>query len=213
MESKESTPLKWPENYGRTLIDDRLDQRQWKKQTSVYVKQVIHELSLLGAAIVRITYNGPDLAEKDPGVAIWYSRQRTKDTSWQRGLRIDNPNPSRSEIDKAFKRLVMEYKCHPDQITAGSKGDLRQYMKLEEHWRNAKAWLEGESAYDLKNCLPMDRYVEIRQNMAAAKLYLSHLRALYRLGNPSVVESMMDRGLVAALPAKASEVEHVPVGA
>jgi hypothetical protein len=199
LQAKESHPLRWPDNVGRTLLNDRLDQRQWKKQSSVYVKQVAHELQLLGAAIVEITYNEGDLAKKDSGVAIWYSRQRSKDTSWQRVLQIDNPNPDRAEIDKAFKRLVMANKCHPDQIAGGSGGDVRLYVKLEDAWRNAKAYLEGDNAYELRNCVPMDRYIEIRQNLAAAKLYLSHWRAMMRLGNPSTVERTMDRGFHAAL--------------
>lgn len=201
MQVDERHPLRWPENYGRTLIDDRIDQKAWKKQTSFYVKQVAHELELLGAATITVTYNEGDAIKRDPGVAIWFSRQRSKDTSWQRTLQIDNPSPTRQEIDKAFKRLVMEYKCHPDQIAAGSGGDTKMYVKLDEAWRTAKAYVEGDNPYDLKNCLPMDRYVTVHQNMAGAKLYLSHLRALYRLGNPSVVESMMDRGLQATLTA------------
>lgn len=197
MTHTESFPLKWPENFGRTLIDERINQKAWKKQQSVYVKGIAHELELLGASTAMITYN--EKGDRDPGVAIWYSRQRSKDTSWQRTLRIDNPNPTPEEIDKQFRALVMEYKCHPDQITAGSTGDPKMYVKLDEARRNAKAYAQGDNPYDLKNCLPIDRYVEVRQNMAAAKLYLEHLRAMYRLGNPFVVESMMDRGLQAKL--------------
>lgn len=199
-------PLKWPDNFGRTLIDDRINQKAWKKQMSIYIKAVAHELELLGAKVVLITYNEREAdAAKDPGVAIWYSRQRSKDTSWQRVLRLDNPNPTRDDIDKAFRARVMQEKCHPDQITGGSGGDPKMYVQLDEARRNAKAYVEGDNPYDLKNCLPMDRYVEVRQNMAGAKLYLEHLRAMYRLGNPFVVESMMERGLHAALTAGSGE--------
>jgi hypothetical protein len=209
IEVKLETPLKWPNNFGRTLIEERLNQKAWKKQLSVYVKTVGHELELLGARTVLITYNERALdAERDPGVAIWYSRQRSKDTSWQRVLRLDNPNPTREQIDKAFKTRVMEERCHPDLIAGGSGGDAKMYIKLDEAWRNAKAYIEGDNPYDLKNCLPMDRYVDVRQNMAGAKLYLEHLRAMYRLGNPFVVESMMDRGLHAALTSGSGEVGH-----
>ena len=202
MNVEERHPLKWPENFGRTLIEERINQKAWKKQLSLYVKAVGHQLELLGAKTVLVTYNEREEdAGKDPGVAIWYSRQRSKDTSWQRVLRLDNPNPTRKEIDDAFKRRVMEEKCHPDQISGGSGGDGKMYIKLDEAWRNAKAYLEGDNPYDLKNCLPMDRYIDVRQNMAGAKLYLEHLRAMYRLGNPFVVESMMEQGLRVALTA------------
>jgi hypothetical protein len=204
MQVDERHPLKWPEGFGRTLINERKDQRAWKKQTSVYIKAAMKELELLGAKSAAISWNeDPNLAKRDPGVAIWFSMERKQDTSWQRVLQIDNPNPDPSEIDKAFKRL--SFKHHPDQVAGGSGGDVKIYMKLEEAWRNAKAWVTGESEFDLKNCLPCDLYVEVRQNMAALKLTLSHLRALQRLGNPFIVESMMERGL--ALPA--GEAAHV----
>lgn len=211
LEVKVENPLKWPENFGRTLIEERINQKVWKKQLSVYVTAVTHQLEMLGASVVLITHNEREQdALKDPGVAIWYSRQRSKDTSWQRVLRLDNPNPTRAQIDKAFKVRVMEERCHPDQIAGGSGGDAKMYIKLDEAWRNAKAYLDGDDPYQLKNCLPMDRYIDVRQNMAGAKLYLEHLRAMYRLGNPFVVESMMDRGLHAALTAGSGEGSHEP---
>lgn len=199
----EQHPLKWPEGFGRTLIQDRRDQRQWKKQISVYIKQSSKELELLGAKTAVITWNDGALAERDPGVAIWFSMERAKDTSWQRTLQIDNPNPTREEVDKAFKRL--SFKHHPDQVAGGSGGDVKIYMKLEESWRSAKAWVQGDTGFNLQNCLPCDLYIQPRMNMAALKLTLSHLRALKRLGNPFIVESMMERGLRTALPAAAGE--------
>lgn len=203
MEHKETNPLRWPEGFGRTLIGERKTQKAWKKQMSVYVKSAMHELALLGAGTAEVSYNtDPDLAKRDPGVAIWFSVTRTKDTSWQAVLQIDNPNPTRQEIDKAFKRL--SFKHHPDQVAGGSGGDVKQYMKLEEKWRSAKAWIQGESIYTLDNCLPCDMYDEPRQNMAALKLILSHLRALQRLGNPFIVERMVERSFRTALPAPAS---------
>jgi hypothetical protein len=200
----ERHPLKWPDGFGRTLIDEREDQRAWKKQMSVYIKAATKELELLGATTIVFTWNEAGLAQRDPGVAIWFGMTRKKDTSWQRILQIDNPNPDPAEVDRQFKRL--SFKHHPDQVAGGSGGDVKMYMKLEEAWRNAKAWIQGESP-DLQNCLPCDLYVEPRQNMAALKLTLSHLRALQRLGNPFIVESMMEKGLRTALPA--GEPAHV----
>jgi hypothetical protein len=207
MQSEEQHPLKWPEGFGRTLIAERREQRAWKKQMSIYIKQSTKELELLGAKTAVFTWNEGADAQRDPGVAIWFSMERSKDTSWQRTLQIDNPNPKRKEIDKAFKRL--SFKHHPDQVSGGSGGDVKIYMKLEEAWRSAKAWVQGDLGFDLQNCLPCDLYSEPRQNMAALKLTLAHLRALQRLGNPFIVESMMERGLRTALPAPAGEPAHV----
>jgi hypothetical protein len=208
---RELSPLRWPQGLGRTLIGDRQNRAAYtKKQLSIYVKSIIDELKLLGADNVEITYNQDrTLAQKDPGVAVWYSLTKPKDTSWQTVLRIDNPSPTIDEITKAFKRLVMESKCHPDQVAAGSGGDIKVYMKLEEAWRNAKRYVSGDMSYGLTNCLPCDMFVEVRQNMACLKLQLMHLRAMQRLGNPFVVERIMERGFREALPAPPSE---VPVG-
>lgn len=200
MQVDERHPLKWPDGFGRTLIDERKDARAWKKQASVYIGQIKKELELLGAKTVVLSWNtDAEAARRDPGVAIWFSMERKKDTSWQRTLQIDNPNPTREEVDSAFKRLSKKH--HPDSVAGGSGGDVKMYMKLEEAWRNAKAWVTGDEGFNLQNCLPCDLYTEPRYNMAALKLTLGHLRALQRLGNPFIVESMMERGLRTALPA------------
>jgi hypothetical protein len=181
MNIDEQHPLKWPEGFGRTLIEDRRDQRQWKKQISVYIKQSSKELELLGAKTAVITWNEGALAERDPGVAIWFSMERAKDTSWQRTLQIDNPQ---SHARWKWTRLSSGSRSSIIQIRwqAGSGGDVKIYMKLEESWRSAKAWVQGDTGFNLQNCLPCDLYIQPRMNMAALKLTLSHLRALKRLG-------------------------------
>lgn len=211
IEHQETTPLKWPEGFGRTLIEDRKDQRQWKKQYSVYAKAVVEELRKFNAGAVTITRNSAADEKYDPGVAVWFSLKRTEDFSWQRGLGIDNPKPTIAEIDTAFKRLAAKH--HPDAVIGGSGGDVKLYMQFDEWRRQARAWVRGESAFDLANCLPCDLYVEAQQNLAAIKLTLSHLRALDRLGNPFIVERIMERSFRAALPQQASEARHEPVTA
>ena len=73
------------------------------------------------------------------------------------------------------------------------------WLKFSEWRRIAKAYVRGENAFSLDNCLPCDVFVDARQNMAAIKLTLSHLRGLERLGNPFVVERVMERSFKAAL--------------
>lgn len=210
---REISPLRWPQGYGRTLIGERQNRAAYtKKPLAVYVKGLVDELKLLGSNNIEVTYNDRlDVSTKDPGVAVWYSLSKTTDTSWQVVLRIDNPSPTLEDVTKSFKRLVMENKCHPDQVAAGSGGDIKVYMKLEEAWRNAKRYVVGDLYYGLTNCLPCDSFVEVRQNMACLKLQMMHLRAMKRLGNPFVVERVMERGFREALPAPASE--GVTVGA
>lgn len=198
MEHQEAMPLKWPDGYGRTLIQDRQSRAAWKKPFTVYQKGVLKELELLGAGAVTITRNPPSEERLDPGVAVWYSRKRTEDFSWQVGLQIDNPKPTIEEISSAFKRLAAKH--HPDAVSGGSGGDVRTYMKLDEWRRKARAWVKGENIYGLDNCIPCDVYTDSRQNLAAIKLILSHFRALERLGNPFILERVMERTFRAALP-------------
>jgi hypothetical protein len=208
VEVADTTPLKWPEGYGRTLINDRQDRAAWKKQYSIYKDAVVSELELLGASAVTITRNLPSDERMDPGVAVWFSRKRSQDTSWQIQLHIDKPNPTRQEIESAFKRLAADH--HPDRVAGGSGGDVRIYMKLEAAKRQAMAWIRGEGAMDLDSCIPCDDYIEARQNLAAIKLILSHIRALERLGSPFIMERVMERTFRASLPApSAKEVDDV----
>lgn len=208
MDHQELTPLRWPEGFGRTLINDRRSQGAWKKPYSVYAKAVAEELRKLGASAVQITRQPPSEERIDPGVAVWFALKRTEDFSWQRGLQIDSPKPTIAEIDSAFKRLAAKH--HPDSVAGGSGGDVKLYMKFDEWRRLAKAWVRGANVEALDNCLPCDVFVEARQNIAAIKLTLAHLRGLERLGNPFVVERVMERSFRAALPAQAgSEVGDV----
>jgi hypothetical protein len=205
VEAADTTPLKWPEGYGRTLINDRQDRAAWKKQYSVYRNAVVSELELLGASAVTITRNPIGEERVDPGVAVWFSRRRSQDTSWQLQLRIDKPNPTKPEIESAFKSLAKSH--HPDMVAQGSGGDVRIYMKLEAAKRQALAWIRGEGSLDLDSCIPCDDYVEARQNLAAIKLILSHIRALERLGSPFIMERVMERSFRASLPAAAVKEE------
>lgn len=202
MQFKETEPLKWPDGFGRTLIDDRRSQGGWKKPYATYVKGVVDELRRFGASVVQITKNSREDERYDPGVAVWFSINRTGDSSWQKGLEIDNPKPTIEEIDRQFKRLAAKH--HPEAVANGSGGDTKMFLKYGDWKRQARAWVRGESIYSLDECLPCDVFTEQRQNMAAIKLTLTHLRGLERLGNPFIVERIMERSFRAALPANAS---------
>lgn len=202
MEYQEVSPLKWPEGYSRTLIGDRRSQGSWKKPWSVYVKGVSEELRRFGAAAVQITRNPSSDERYDPGVAVWFSLKQTQDFSWQKGLEIDNPKPSVEEIDRQYKRLSAKH--HPDSVANGSGGDTKLFIQFGEWRKMAKAWVRGESAFSLTQCLPCDDFIEQRQNLAAIKLILTHFRALERLGNKFIVERIMERSFNAALPAHAA---------
>src|SRR6266436_2115073 len=101
--------LEWPAGTPRTLIGNREPNPQWKKTTVYYEEALVKELDRLGVVGIKITTNA---TTQDPGVAVWISRQRQADYSWQQLLDIDNPAPSREEVSAAYRKKSFPY--HPD---------------------------------------------------------------------------------------------------
>lgn len=193
MEHKDLIPLKWPEGWSRTLIDQRQSRAVWKKSFSSYREQVLKELERIGASAVTISRNDASKERLDPGVAVWFSLKPAEDFSWQAGLHLDNPAPSLAEIDDAFRVLAMKH--HPDR-----GGDVEMFKRLRAYRDKAKAWVLGTEAAPLDNCIPCDRFVNQQQNLAAIRLALGAFRQLERVGIPAILERVMDRAFKAALP-------------
>jgi hypothetical protein len=211
LEVHDESPLKWPEGWSRTLIENRKSQASWKKLFSFYRDSVLHELEKMNVSAVTISRNDGDLVRRDPGVAVWFSIKPVADWSWQSGLQIDSPIPSLDEIDSAYKRLARKH--HPDAVANGSGGDIQTYHKLTEYRKKARAWVLGGDTLSHGNCLPMDRFVDSRQNLAAIAAALRHFRGLERLGMPAIVERVMSTAFKAALPQRASEDANGPTAA
>jgi hypothetical protein len=201
VESKLIVPLKWPDGWSRTLIDQRKNRAGWKKPFSFYEQSVVKELDRIGASAATIYRNEPAKERVDPGVAVWFSLKPKSDVSWQIGLKLDNPVPSLSEIDAAFRELAKPH--HPDAVNNGSGGDVAMFHRLSEYRKQARAWVLGTDAPTLDNCIPCDRFVEARQNLAAIRLALAAFRQLERVGIPAILERVMDRAFKTALPAPA----------
>lgn len=198
MEHKDLVPLKWPDGWSRTLIDQRQSRSAWKKPFSYYREQVLKELVRVGASAVTISRNEPAKERVDPGVAVWFSLKPAEDFSWQAGLHLDNPAPSLDEIDRAYRTLAQRH--HPDAVSAGSGGDVAMFHRLSEYRKRARAWVLGTDAPPLDNCIPCDRFVSTQQNLAAIRLALAAFRQLERVGIPAILERVMDRAFKAALP-------------
>lgn len=198
MEHKELIPLKWPEGWGRTLIEHRKSRPAWKKPLSAYQADVLKELQRIGVTAATISRNERDKERMDPGVAVWFSLKPADDFSWQAGLHLDNPAPSLDEIDKAFRSLAQKH--HPDAVNSGSGGDVAMFHRLSEYRKQARAWVLGTNAPPLDNCIPCDKFIEARQNLAAIRLALAAFRQLERVGIPAILERVMDRAFKAALP-------------
>lgn len=200
IEIKEVTPLKWPENWRRTLIQDRKGNGAWKKTYRDYRDAVARELQQMGATGVTITRQPQELEEKDPSVAVWFSLQKRDDSSWQTILHIDSPLPTIAEIDRAFRELAAPH--HPDKV-AQTGGDIKLYYKLDEARKAAKLAVTGADV-PLGSCFPYDLFKEPKLNLAAISAGLAHFRGLKRLGMPTILERVMEQTFKASLPARAT---------
>lgn len=201
LQPKIETTLRWPDGWPRTLIEHRESRSAWKKHVMEYQKAITKELVAMKVTAASITFNPP--SSRDPGVAVWYSLESAEDVSWQIGLQIDNPAPTLAEIDSAYKTLALKH--HPDK-----GGDIEMFKKLSGFRESARAYILGTAAPKLENCIPMDRFVEIKQNLAGVRLFLSYVRGMERLGGPAVVKRIMERTFRTALTAgKSSEESNV----
>lgn len=204
-EVRDESPLKWPDGWSRTLIDKRQNRSAWKKPFQFYRDSVVAELNKLGVTAITVSRNEWSKEKLDPGVAVWFSLKPAEDFSWQIGLQLDNPVPSLDEIDSSFRRLAQKH--HPDAVNNGSGGDVAMFHRLSEYRKRARAWVLGQNAPALDNCIPCDRFADARQNMAAINLALKYFRGLERVGIPAILERVMDRAFKTALPAHASSEE------
>lgn len=198
----DETSLRWPSGWDRTRIQDRKTQTAWKKPFRSYAEAVVKELARMGVTASLISYNR-DRERLDPGVAVYFSRQKKEDFSWQAALKLDVPAPTLDEIDDAYKRQAMQH--HPDR-----GGDIEVFKKLGEHRKNAREWVLGTHRTDHEYVIACDKYTEARWNLAALRQAFAAIRVLDRVGVSSVLERTF-QGFRTALPAKSSEVEHAPV--
>jgi hypothetical protein len=201
LELHDEVPLKWPDGYPRTLIDNRKSNAAWKKSIGDYRQAIADELARTGVASATITHNELSREDRDPGVAIWFSMKAAENFDWQVGLGIDNPVPTLDEIDRAYKALALKH--HPDR-----GGDVELFKRAGQYREEAKAYVLGSATLQQDNCLPFDQFKTVKMNLAAALSALRHFRGLERLGMPSIVARIMSHAFKAGLPEKAT-VNHV----
>lgn len=183
---KEATPLKWPESgWPRTRPQDQAGRSQWKKTQIFYVDQLELELKRMGALASVLTWNGP--RDRDPGVAVWFSRKRKDDFTWQDTLEIKNPYPTLDEIETAYKKLVPRY--HTDRP---GEGDPVMFVKINEARMLARRWVsrvEG-NVHDL--AIACDAFRESRLNVAALWQTIKHIRGIERCGTSALMERAIE---------------------
>ena len=192
---KESYPLVWPEGWPRTPLKERERRNAWKKSEAQCIADLEVELKRFGAVSMVLTRKDPNdrIGAPDPSVAVYFSRSREEDYSWQSALGIDNPAPTIAEIDSAFKRLASQH--HPDR-----GGDVGTFVALKQHREAAIAYVNRMigTSHDLG--LACDKYCEARWNVVAVRNTVRSLRQMERDGASSLLERAM-KGFAAQLTA------------
>lgn len=201
----EAYPLTWPEGWPRTLLRDRRDRKAWKDtllQSANRLRRELHKTKVLSFVIsCNIPPSGNSFvdvpAPPDTGVAIWFSRERPDDYSWQETLHINSPAPSEREIMDAFKSLAGPY--HPDKPTR----DINIYMRYDEAKKRALDFINRKTGANYQQCLPCDVFDEVRLNMRALQMSLNYLRGMENCGGSAILERAFE-GFVAAIPERSS---------
>lgn len=201
----EPYPLVWPEGWPRTLLRDRLDRKAWKDtllQSADKLRKELQKTKVLSFVITcNIPPSGRNFAEvpepADTGVAVWFSRQRDDDYSWQETLHIASPSPSEREIGEAFKRLAAQY--HPDNPRTG---DINIYMRYDEARKRALDFIGRKTGANYVQVLPCDLFRSVKWNMRSLQMSLSYLRGLENCGGTRILERAFEG--FAAIPERSS---------
>ena len=179
----EKFPLVWPDGWPRTLLREREERKAWKKTERQAIADLELELKRFGVLAVTMTRKDPAdfRSAADPSVAIYFSRRKEDDFSWQAALGITNPAPTVDEIESAFNKLARKH--HPDL-----GGDVEMFLALSKHKKNAIAYANRLSgaAHDL--AIGCDKYTEARWNIFAISNTIYSLRQMERDGSSSLLE-------------------------
>jgi hypothetical protein len=197
----DQNPLRWPDGQERTLIDRQTARNAWKKSFAEYRQKILERLDIFGVSEVLFSYNLAPSDRQDPGVAMYFSKPRKEDYSWQAALGIDKPMPTKEEIEDAFKAKALKH--HPDEVGRGSGGDIKLWYVLKEHKDRAIAWVTGNYTREGEYAIAVDRCKEPRWNLRAIWEILKAVAVMDEFGNPGTLERTF-RGFKTALPAKAS---------
>lgn len=181
---KESSPLKWPEGWARTLPEKQRLHAQWRKTQSFYMTVLENELKRMGAISSVLTINAR--GDRDPGAAIWFSRRREDDFSWRETLGVSAAYPTLEQIDDAYRTLAKKY--HPE----GSSGDIVIFHKITEARKKAKDWVNRSEGNLLDHAIGADAFKEVRQNIAALANSIRHIRGLERCGTSAIMEKTFE---------------------
>lgn len=201
----EEYPLRWPEGWPRTRLQDRKPQAGWKKTYLQSVDALEKELRRLKAGAFIITRNRGET--QDTGVAVYFSLKPTDQYGWQEALGFIGHVPTVDQINRAYMERAK--RVHPD----GPTPDLPLFQALTEHRDRARDWAMGRQKIEYDKVLACDSFNEVRLNLNAIRLTISALRQIERCGASMMMERAF-RGFNKQIAAHSStEASNVAVGA
>lgn len=176
----------------------------WRRTANQYREALVTELSRMECPTAVISSNvplnlrgsmTPGVEPLDVGVAVYFSRKRKEDFSWQDALGIHSPAPTEEQVQAAYRRLAAQY--HPDR-----GGDVAMFQSVTRHRDNALAWINRTTTQDFDYVIACDQFKEVRLNMAAIVMTIKAIRQIERCGTSSLLERAF-KGF-SALPEHAS---------
>jgi hypothetical protein len=198
LEGQHEKPLKWPEGWPRTRLQDRETRPAWKKNQAESVASLVKELERLGATSYMITTN--ETHSEDSGVAVYFSLKPTNQYAWQEALGFIGEIPTVAQIDAAY--MSKAKRVHPD----GPTPDITMFHALTEHRDRARAWARGSQTTEHEKVMPCDAFKEQRWNINAIRLTIGALRQIERCGSPLMMERAF-RGFAKQITSGVSDVK------
>lgn len=201
---KEQFPLKWPEGWQRTRLQDRKLMTAWKWTYAEAASRMLRELSRMGATSCLITRN--ESRVEDSGVAVYFSLKATDRYGWQEALGFIGEVPTVDQINRHYREKAV--RVHPD----GPTPNRVEFDVLTKHRDDAVAWARGEQRVEHDKVFAVDAFKEQRLNVNAIRLTIAAIRQIERCGSPVMMERAW-RGFSKQIAAVASSTEVKDVAA
>lgn len=182
---RETTPLRWPEGWPRTMPETQTFQAQWKKSRVFYVDALELELKRIGTTSCILTFN--ESGSRDPGVAVWFSRKREEDFSWRTTLRITIAYPTQDDVQSAYRVLAAKY--HTDNLTSGN---LELFHEVAKAKQMALDWVNRREGNVFDYSIGADKFKEPKLNIAALANSIRYIRGLERCGTSAIMEKTFE---------------------
>ncbi len=195
----EKAVLEWPQGQARTRLQDRADRKMWKRTPRQYLELLEKEMGRMKAVEYLISR---DSENRDPGVAIFFSRKAIDNYGWQETFNLIGVVPTVQQIQTAYHKLAAIYS--PDNQATG---DPARFMEITEHRNRALDWANGAQRREHEYGIACDAFTEQRWNMHSITMTLGYLRRIEALGCTVMFEQVLSAFTKKALTAGAGDVK------